>query len=171
MCFLSNNGVNLANNVSNANHSCCNQNRRIIVYQCNRPTPQPIIPVQPVPITANAIYANAVDATVAAGATIPLTLNLSPSASGITISNGSITLPSGYYLVSYSLTAPGPNSVSLNVNGATISTIVNGGEDAITISRTVIVNATTIPTVLTLTNSGGANLTVDEATLTAVKIA
>ena len=166
-------GFNAINGLGNGynNRNCCHH-RHVVVCRCNTPTPQPVVPVQPTPVSANAVYANVLSTTVVSGATIPIALNTEPSASNITVTNGAVNLTPGTYLVSYYLTGSGADvSASLNLNGTAVSTIETDFADTSTLSKTILVNAVTNPSTLTLTNTGTADLVVQDAGITVVKVA
>ena len=124
------------------------------------------------PGSADALYASSGASTVAAGATIPLTLNTATPESTITVGANAVTLTeAGYYLVTYYLTGESNVlSYSLNLNGASISTVVNESNGENTTSKTVLINATAGSS-LTLVNTSAESIVVTDAGITVLKVA
>ncbi len=121
---------------------------------------------------SNAIYALATAGTVASGAQIPLVASIFTPNNTTTIVDGTANLTPGYYLVTYQITASSPNtSLSLNQNGTTISTITSGTTTGDTLSKTLLVFASTSPTTLSLVNTGANTITYQDVGLTVVKLA
>ena len=122
--------------------------------------------------SSDAIYASSGASTVTSGATAPLTLNTVTPDSSMSVGANAITLSdAGYYLVSYYLTAASTTTdYSLNLNGTTISTIVNADGENASLSRTILVNAPANST-LTLVNTSANDLSITNTGLTVVKIA
>ena len=194
MCFCSNNnqflrngfnnglsvanafgdGFNAINGLGNGynNRNCCHH-RHVVVCRCNTPTPQPIIPTPPTPVTANAVYANVLSTTVASGANIPVFLNNQAPSSSITVTNGAVNLTSaGTYLISYYVTGSGDGiSASLNLTGTAVSSVITDYGTTTTLSKTLLLTVTSVPATLTLSNTGAGALTVLDAGITVVKIA
>ena len=122
--------------------------------------------------SSDAIFARSVDSTVAAGATAPLTLTTITPSSTMSVNANAVTLSeAGYYLVSYFLTGNSTNvDYSLNLNGTTVASILDGDEEVMTASKTILINATAGST-LTLVNSSAVDLNVDSTGITVLKVA
>ena len=122
--------------------------------------------------SSDAIFASSVDSTVAAGATAPLTLTTVTPSSTMSVNANAVTLSeAGYYLVSYFLTGNSTNvDYSLNLNGTTVASILDGDEEVMTASKTILINATAGST-LTLVNSSAVDLNVDSTGITILKVA
>ena len=116
------------------------------------------------------LYANLTSGVVSSDETFPLVANESSPISTIPIVDGIATLPIGYYLVTFEGEGETTDyNITLNLNGTPISSIsstVNGPY-----SKTVIINATTDNSTLSITNTGTATFTVTDIGMTIVKIA
>ena len=110
-------------------------------------------------------------ATIATESTVPLTLSTQTPTSTSTLAGDTITLTQGYYLVSFYATGTSTDfNLSLLVNGTEAYSLETDDTTLDTLSKTVIVNATE-GTTLTLSNSGTADLTLDNAGISVVKLA
>ena len=166
---------------NNNNYNNCCDNNRLVVRRVYITGPQgPRGPVGPqgiqgepgVTATADSIFATATG-TVTAGSQVPLTAEVTLPDTAITITDGSITLPAGYYLVNYGYTADTVTDATLNLllNGTVIDSVTSsGGTTYVTGNRTVIVNATD-SSVLSVDNGGTTNLTNGDFFVTVVKLA
>ena len=120
--------------------------------------------------TADAVYVNALGATIEPDAIVPVTLNTQTPDSVMTVENNGVTLTAGYYLVSYYVTGSGTDvSVSLENNGAQISSIVEEVATQTTAEKTILLSATD-GDVLTLVNSSTTALTGTDVGFTVLKI-
>ena len=122
--------------------------------------------------TAQSIYASSGISTVASGATAPLVLTTATPTSTMTVGANAITLTeTGYYLVTYNLTASSPDlTYSLLLDGNVVSTITDSQTTTVTDEKTILINANAGSS-LTLVNSGTNTLALDETGITVTKIA
>lgn len=173
------------------NSNCCNKPNRDAVNRVYITGPQgprgPIGPQGPtgatgavgpqgadgVSATNNALYSAATGATVAADGTASLVSVTSTENSDITVSNGVINVPVGYYLVNYSFdgtSAVDAATVNLTVNDAVTSAITyNAATSRTNVTRSVIINAT-VASVIAIKNGGTGALDGDFY-VTVVKLA
>lgn len=120
--------------------------------------------------TADAIYAFINGTTVPAGATVNVATSISTPDSTITVSGGAVTLPVGYYLVTFSLnSAVTPYSLEL-YNNATQVAQISGDASSATSSYTVLVYADEGDE-LTLVNTGDNALVANSVGITVLKVA
>ena len=120
--------------------------------------------------TADAVYVNALGGTIEPNAIVPVTLNTQTPNSVMVAENNGVTLTEGYYLVSYYVTGSGTDvSVSLENNGAQISSIVEEVATQTTAEKTVLLSAND-GDVLTLVNTSTTALTGTDVGFTVLKI-
>ena len=127
--------------------------------------------------TSDGLYASETGATVAAGAIIPIALDSATPTTTMSVVNNSVTLAdAGSYLVSYQADGSGStvdNTVSLYQNGAILADetlYLSNATERGSASKTVIVNASAGDT-LSLYNTSGEALAVNDASITVVKLA
>ncbi len=120
--------------------------------------------------TADAIYVSATQETIEPNATASLALNTQTPNSVMVAENNGVTLTEGYYLVNYYVTGSGTDvGVSLQVNGATVSSIVEDVATETTASKSVLLSATE-GDALTLINSSTTALNASDIGFTVLKI-
>ena len=122
--------------------------------------------------SSDALYASSGASTIETGATAPLTLNTATPDTTMSVSANTVTITeAGYYLITYYITGESNElSYSLDLNGATISTIINESNGENTASKTLLLNAVAGDQ-LTLVNTGDAELVITDTGITLLKVA
>lgn len=126
----------------------------------------------------DALYAYGGTQTVASGAIIPLASSVTTPTTTMSLASNAITLPQGTYLITYGATgergADGNLSVQLYVNGAAdaneIITDYATTTNAANVSKTILYNATTDGTTISLYNVSGESVNLTGANITAMRI-
>ena len=130
----------------------------------------------------SAIYASTGTATVAENSLIPLTQTAITEGSDMSVSGNALVLPIGSYLITANVSAYAPNitaptdlSVGINANGIAIPNefLEETAETATSIvnmSKTLLLNVSTDGTTISLVNTSGESLIIENAGLTAVEI-
>ena len=120
---------------------------------------------------SNALYALTTNGTLTSGAIAPVAANVATPNNTTTVSGGVLTLQAGYYLVSFFVTgASATLSLSLNQNGAVVTSVLSTSDTTDTQSETVLVYLPTTQN-LTLTNTDTAALPYTSIGITVVKLA
>lgn len=167
-------------------NSCCTQTPPCPRPDpCTNPVPSPqyirgSIGPRGADAPRDALYAYSTSQSVDAGAIILLTTTQSTPSTSIALSNNTLTLPVGTYLVSFGATgiATSADAISLGVQlyiNNTASTPDNLLAYSLTatnanLSKTIVLNVTS-PTTLSLHNSSSVSSTYDNAYITVLKIA
>ena len=147
--------------------------RSVICPQCPI-TPQP---PQDLPATNDSIYTVSGAQIVASSSTIPLTISAQTPNSVIGFSNNAITVPAGYYLISYGFTGnslvAGDNSITLYANNSALAnetiTEFGGESEDVTASKTILFNATT-NTAFSILNTSTNSVNYTNAYITVLKV-
>ncbi len=126
--------------------------------------------------TADSLYASSGAQTVADATIIPLTLTSATPDTVMSVATNAVSLPAGSYLVSYGANGTSAGtalSVQLYQDGVAVASELLSSEASTTapanLSRTILVNATGATT-LALYNVSGAEATLTNANITALKV-
>ena len=123
--------------------------------------------------SSDAIYANVTTGTVQNEQIVPIALTTATPAATMTVANNTVSLPSGYYLVSYYVTSPSADiDISLRQNGTEVSNILQNDAtetNTTTASKTILVAANEGDE-LTLYNGSTTALTITDVGITVLKV-
>lgn len=126
---------------------------------------------QGIPGLSNALYAVTTNGTLESGAIAPVVTSVQTPNNTTTVTDGTITVASGYYLITFFLTGNSTDvDLTLNQNGNTVATISSASTINDTFEKTVILFAPTTQD-LTITNASGDTLNYSSIGVTIVKLA